>query len=298
LSSLKVPDEVQLEVIVVDNNSSDETYDVYESVRNQLSSQNLLFKYVFEQQQGLSHARNTGQRLASGDYILYIDDECILPYNYIQRAYLILSEFKPAMLGGPFYGKFLPDVTSKWYKESFGNSYILDRNLKDGAIKTDFLSGGNMIIRKDVFAKIGEFKTNLGMVGGVIDYGEEQDFQKRLRLKLLDEEIYYYKALYVYHYIRIEKMAVRYLVKDAIARGIYSEKVKETSFFRVITSPILLTYQCTLAITFIFFRLLQSIITRKSFLTLLFYEYNSTRWRRVGGSWFLFKRIISELKVN
>lgn len=48
-----------------------------------------------------------------------------------------------------------------------------------------FLSDGNVFIRKDVF------DTKLCMTGDTINYGEEQDFQKRLLLQYPDEMIWY-----------------------------------------------------------------------------------------------------------
>ena len=60
------------EVVVVDNNSQDDTADVVESVSK---STTIPIVYVFEPRQGLSHARNRGIKETRGSIIAFIDDD-------------------------------------------------------------------------------------------------------------------------------------------------------------------------------------------------------------------------------
>src|SRR6516162_1860585 len=59
-----LPDSVKWEVVVVDNNSSDQTH---EFVKHFSCRHPGRFRYVFEPKQGVSHARNAGVREARGD---------------------------------------------------------------------------------------------------------------------------------------------------------------------------------------------------------------------------------------
>ena len=59
-----LPEGDEWEVVVVDNNSTDQTRDVVEDFQRRHPGR---FRYVFESQQGLSHARNAGIREARGD---------------------------------------------------------------------------------------------------------------------------------------------------------------------------------------------------------------------------------------
>src|SRR5208283_599657 len=62
----------QYEIIVVDNNSIDDT----KSVVTELSTDSpVKVKYVFEGRQGLSFARNTGIANAEGEIIAFTDDD-------------------------------------------------------------------------------------------------------------------------------------------------------------------------------------------------------------------------------
>ena len=58
-----LPDSLKWEVVVVDNNSTDQTREVIEDFCRRHPGR---FRYVFEPQQGLSHARNAGIREAQG----------------------------------------------------------------------------------------------------------------------------------------------------------------------------------------------------------------------------------------
>src|ERR1700733_6192805 len=67
-----LPDSLEWEVIVVDNNSSDQTREV---TQNYVHKHPGRFRYVFEQQQGLSRARNTGIRAARGEILAFMDED-------------------------------------------------------------------------------------------------------------------------------------------------------------------------------------------------------------------------------
>ena len=68
-----VPLGLDVTVLVVDNNSKDNTAEV---VRNFAANAALSIVYVKETKQGLSHARNGGIAAGTGDLIGFIDDAC------------------------------------------------------------------------------------------------------------------------------------------------------------------------------------------------------------------------------
>ena len=72
------------EVLVVDNNSTDETRQVVEAFIAQ-GHQNL--RYLFEGKQGKSHALNTGLEAMSGWAYVITDDDFILPKNWLHGIY-------------------------------------------------------------------------------------------------------------------------------------------------------------------------------------------------------------------
>ena len=85
---LRVPDEV----VVVDNNSSDNTKEVVEGFVGKLN-----IKYILERIQGTSMARNTGVNNSSGDIIVFFDDDCVANKEWLH--YLELPFLRDASIG-------------------------------------------------------------------------------------------------------------------------------------------------------------------------------------------------------
>ena len=77
------------EIIVIDNNSTDNTADLIRKIK--IINSNL--RYVKEANQGLSYARNRGWKEAKGEYIAYIDDDCKADNNWCKHICPINSRF-------------------------------------------------------------------------------------------------------------------------------------------------------------------------------------------------------------
>jgi glycosyltransferase involved in cell wall biosynthesis len=94
---MESPESAEWEVLVVNNNSTDDTETVSKSFHDSLP-----LKYVFEPKPGLSNARNTAIRESNGDYIIFIDDDVILPGHWLQ-AYVNAFQAHPeaSVFGGP-----------------------------------------------------------------------------------------------------------------------------------------------------------------------------------------------------
>jgi len=295
LLKLKQPQEITMEIIVIDNNSSDETRS-FVSKFIQENNSLVEIKYFFEGKQGVSNARNTGYQCAKGDYICYLDDECILPEEWLNVAVNTIRTSSPAILGGPYYGRFLPGVTSTWCKESFGDSYILDHDFPNGPLQTHNVSEGNMIIRKDIFNKIGSFDLNYGMTGSTIAYGEGDEFQRRLREKLPDEIIWYNPELFVWHLIRNEKISIGYRFKEALIRGESIAKFSKKRSSKVINySPIMLLKYIFIASWSAFKKLIQSLQSKDHYFSILHKDYEDGTWRNIGIEWYRVKLLVKRI---
>ena len=100
-----VPDGVRAEVIVVDNASDPQIESLVDRVRDGRSD--LDFRYVAEPEVGLSHARNTGARLASGEVVIYLDDDAVPVGDHWLTAYLRAFEDPRVGAAG---GSIVPDL--------------------------------------------------------------------------------------------------------------------------------------------------------------------------------------------
>ncbi|MEM3602374.1 MAG: glycosyltransferase family A protein [Candidatus Bathyarchaeia archaeon] len=94
LLSLNYP-KSEFEIVVVDNNSDDETRVILQSKYSNV------VRYIFESRIGIAYARNTGVKHARGSIIAFIDDDCIPDKNWLKE---LIKGFKSSEIigvGGP-----------------------------------------------------------------------------------------------------------------------------------------------------------------------------------------------------
>ena len=92
-----VPDSLEWEVLVVDNNSNDQTAEIVTHFVQQYPGR---FRYLFEPRQGLSYARNSGIREAKGDVVAFMDDDTDVACTWLQNLTASLHDGTWAGAGG------------------------------------------------------------------------------------------------------------------------------------------------------------------------------------------------------
>lgn len=95
VARLRVPQGLRWELVVVNNNSTDETNEVLESFTERLP-----LRAVFEAEPGLSNARNRAVREAAGDYILWTDDDVLVCEGWLEAYAESFSEWPDASVFG------------------------------------------------------------------------------------------------------------------------------------------------------------------------------------------------------
>lgn len=205
----------QIELVIVNNNSNDDTEDVALGYK----AKSLIdFVYAFEPKQGLSHARNKGIEVSNGEYLGYIDDECRITQQWLKKALEIIDTEKPDMFGGPYKPVFSEDPPA-WVKPKYFGTAGWYNEDKIVTGKDVFLVGNNMIIRRDVFVTNGYFDPDYGMTGNKIGYGEEVIFQKQLMKRKAGAKIIFFKDLEISHATSVSKTNFKWLFKASLAQG-------------------------------------------------------------------------------
>lgn len=210
--------DINAEIIVVDNNSTDKTKQVVENWISLCPQPSLKKLYLFEARQGLSHARNTGIIHAHGRIIAFLDDDAIPSENWLSSIYKAFVKYPDALaLGGKVLPNFeisRPDWLAPKY-ETFLS--IMDLGHNDQEYPTGkFPFGVNMAFRKEVFNTT-LFLTNLGRKGKSLLSGEETAlFQEIAR----QGKIYYIPNMYVIHFIPKERLTKKWLLSRIYAQGV------------------------------------------------------------------------------
>jgi glycosyltransferase involved in cell wall biosynthesis len=200
---------VSWEVIVVDNNSTDQTRAVAEGYCRRYPER---FRYEFEPQQGLSRARNAGIRAARGQIIAFIDDDVIAEPTWLNVLTSSLHDGKWAGAGG----RIVPpqDFTPPDWLTVGGETDLLgallplfDLGDQAGKMKRPPY-GANMAFRKDMFEKYGMFRTDLGRCGDKMLMGEDIEFGSRLMSA--GECLHYEPYSVVEHPVPMERLSKKW----------------------------------------------------------------------------------------
>ena len=97
LQQLIVPSGIDWELLIVNNNCTDNTDEVIEQFADGLP-----IRLLHEKRQGLSNARNCAVEAAKGDYILWTDDDVIVDPNWLVAYVNAIRTWPNATLfGGP-----------------------------------------------------------------------------------------------------------------------------------------------------------------------------------------------------
>jgi glycosyltransferase involved in cell wall biosynthesis len=216
LARQALPEPDELEFLVVDNNSSDQTHDV---VKDFCQRHPHGFRYLFEAQQGLSHARNKGIGESRGDALVFLDDDVTIAPMWLQH---LTAPLRDARYAGAA-GRVLPDwdcPPPRWLpihaRYALAPFAIFDLGPKAGKLLEPPF-GASMAYRKEAFARYGHFRTDLGRSGTGMLSNEDTEFGRRL-LKA-GELLYYEPSAVVYHPVSKERLQKSYLLKWWFGKG-------------------------------------------------------------------------------
>lgn len=169
----------QVEIILVDNNSPDNTRQICQDFIQQSS---IAASYIFEARQGLSHARNTGVANARGEYILFTDDDADIPPEWLGTYLQYIARSHPDCLYSriniiwdkdkPWW--FLPEYTPCFVGVDYGNVPL---TISD--IHREFY-GKNFCMKKALIVELGGFDPALGRNGSKLIAGEETLLYRRM----------------------------------------------------------------------------------------------------------------------
>jgi glycosyltransferase involved in cell wall biosynthesis len=211
IAASTLPRTVAWEVLVVDNNSSDQTRALVEEFCRRQPGR---FRYLFEPQQGLSYARNTGVREARGDIICFVDDDVMVDPAWLQNLTETLHDDEWAGAGGRICleQNFSPP---SWlplqgpYSMGGQLAALFDLGDKPSALDRP-PHGTNMAYRKAMFEKYGGFRTDLGRCGNNLIGQEDVEFGERLMAG--GERLWYAPSALVYHPVQQERLTKEYFL--------------------------------------------------------------------------------------
>ncbi len=212
--------EIQWELILVDNNSSDKTTLVASQVwqKNPVAE----LKIVEEKTPGLMSARIKGVSVASYEIVSFIDDDNWVDASWVENVYRIFkNDASIGICGGESIAVFESDPP-QWFTK-FQNSFAVGRQQEQTGYVDDkkgYLWGAGLSIRKIAWHELfsSGFTSKLsGRKGASLTAGEDSE----ICLALISRgwKLWYDSSLKLQHYIPTVRLKEEYLVKMYIGFG-------------------------------------------------------------------------------
>jgi GT2 family glycosyltransferase len=176
LDSLEGIDSTRLEVLIVDNDSSDSTPNLLKA--EQSKPRKFSLRTLRETQRGRSSALNKGLKVCRGEIICLTDDDVVLDRGWIGA---LLDSYRSSGFDA-LQGRVLPGV-DPWGMPAdpkriyYYNIPVVDRGERIREINA--LVGAHMTFRRKVFEKVGLLDAGLGV--GASGFGEDNEFSRRAR---------------------------------------------------------------------------------------------------------------------
>ena len=164
-----------VEVLVVDNNSTDHTADLVWRMAPDFPR----LRYVREARQGLSHARNRGVKESAAEWLAFLDDDARVLPGYTDRLVALVEAGAFDVVAG-VYLPWYSEGKKSWFRDVYASNQSLACCY--GELPPDrFASGGIMLANKQLIESLGGFDPALGMAGAQAGYGEETRLQRQIR---------------------------------------------------------------------------------------------------------------------
>jgi len=215
LANQKVSNRIDWEIIIVDNNSIDNTAKVAADVWGKTGSKTP-FDIVTQPIPGLSAAREKGVESSQYEYIIFVDDDNWLEENYVTNVYNIMEKNPDiGILGGvgiPVYEEEPPEWFIK-YNVRYAVGKQSDRS-GDISFKKGYVYGAGMVIRKSVWYYV----KSLGFKNYVSDRSKNKllsggDNEICYIVRLVGYKIWYDESLKFKHFIPQKRLTYKYFLE-------------------------------------------------------------------------------------
>lgn len=229
-AALVLPESVDWEILVVDNNSKDQTRNIVEDFCVRYPGR---FRYFFEPRPGKSYALNSGIRESRADIFAFLDDDILVDRHWLHNLTASLHSGEWAGAGG----RIIPQWTSsppRWLsadsRYAAGPLVSFHPTAQAGLLDTGPI-GTNMAFRKEMFEKYGGFRIDLGpcpdteitsdQERAAFDAvkGKNEDSEFGDRLLAAGERLRYEPSALVYHPVAQNRLKKEYFLAWWLNKG-------------------------------------------------------------------------------
>lgn len=127
LDSIRYQSYQNLEIILINDGSTDDSSSICKKYLNQ----DLRFKYIYQENAGLSAARNTGIAAASGEYITFVDSDDWLDTSAVEILYRNLKKYDADIAAGNYnmYNDSKQEFSFKVFDSDYREQVYVDKEI-------------------------------------------------------------------------------------------------------------------------------------------------------------------------
>lgn len=222
VAALAIPADVDADCIIVDNGSTDDTAGTIEAFARAAS---MRVRRVFEARLGSSFARNRAVAETTSDFIFFMDDDVIVERDWAAE---LLASIRTRELDAacgmvlPRWSSPPPDWLgpSLWVKLAVHDQRAIAASAPEGIEHLVNYFSANVGFRRATFERYGNFREDLGVVGGNPISGEDTELFARIIGR--GGAIGFAPRAVVHHLIPPERMTRAYLRRKSFAYGVGS----------------------------------------------------------------------------
>src|SRR5262245_7591700 len=215
-------------VIVVDNNSTDQTCAV---VASRVARYPVKLIYLFETRQGKSNALNTGLAATDAEIVIFTDDDVRVSEGWIEASCRAMFE-DPTIdyTGGPvqpIWERPRPSWLDGKRSDLWGTLAILDYGEQPFVFedRQRVPLGANMAVRRRLVDRIGGFDPELGRTGDSLLGQEQAEFFCRSRA--IGARGLYVPAMSLQHHVPARRLTRRYFRQWWYWKGISRSRLEQ-----------------------------------------------------------------------
>jgi glycosyltransferase involved in cell wall biosynthesis len=215
-----------VEIIVVDNGSTDVTAATYNMVRREFPKHEWL--YIHEPMPGLLSGRHRGAKEAQGEILAFIDDDVVLSASWLDGLVHAFSNQEVALVGGPSLPEYEVEppewLEALWHYDADGRRTLGALSLIDSgpAMRAEdplYVWGLNFSIRKVVFDGCGGFHPD-SIPAALQRYQGDGETGLSLKVKSAGFRAVYHPRVAVKHVIPASRMTLESLERRGFYQGV------------------------------------------------------------------------------
>lgn len=186
LESIQKQDYKDFEAILVDDGSTDTSGTICDDFQRQ----DIRFKTIHQQNQGVSVARNTGLLVASGEYIAFIDGDDYIHPKFLSTLYSAIRQtsLDIAMINGQILFEYLnPTTVSIPTPIIFDQNHLIKNFFSNSNYDVQYLAVWNKLYKKSIIKGL-KFK-DIVSEDGIFNL---QVYLRTSNISYVNANLYYY----------------------------------------------------------------------------------------------------------